>query len=111
MALEDIAEQLASLLVLAREADPDPAKVQAWRHAYEPLDDVASGNVFLEAWWTRPHTRGTFKRLAGGDAVAARMLASQTAAVLSALPADGISRPVLAARTTGDAHALEADHR
>ncbi|HWG22704.1 TIGR02679 family protein [Actinospica sp.] len=85
------------------------AEAQAWRHAHEPLDEAVEGNAFLEDWWTRPHTRGAFKRLAGGDAAAARTLASQTAAVLAALPADGISLPVLAARATGDAHALDAD--
>jgi Protein of unknown function N-terminus (DUF3323)/Protein of unknown function C-terminus (DUF2399) len=85
------------------------AEAQAWRRAYEPLDEAVSGNEFLESWWTRPHTRGAFKRLASGDAAAARTLAAQAAAVLAALPADGISLPVLAARTTGDAHALDAD--
>jgi uncharacterized protein (TIGR02679 family) len=50
-----------------------------------------------------------FKRLAGGDPDAAREIATHTAAVLAALPADGVSLPVLAARTVGDAHALDAD--
>jgi uncharacterized protein (TIGR02679 family) len=85
------------------------AVAQAWRHAYEPLDEAVSGNVFLESWWARPQARGAFKRLADGDAAVARRLASQTSAVLATLPADGISLPVLAARTTGDAHALDAD--
>ena len=85
------------------------AEAQAWRHAYEPLDETVSGNAFLESWWARPQTRGALKRLAGGDPGAARTLAVQAAAVLAALPADGISLPVLAARATGDAHALDAD--
>ena len=82
---------------------------QAWRHAHEPLDEEVSGNRFLEAWWTRPHARGTVERLAGGDPAAARTLVLQTAAVPAALPAGGLSLPVLAARTIGDAHALDAD--
>ncbi|MBR7824710.1 hypothetical protein KDK95_00195 [Actinospica sp. MGRD01-02] len=85
------------------------AEAQAWRRAYEPLDQALSGNAFLEAWWTRPHTRGAFKRLAGGDPAAARTLAAHTATVLTALPADGVALPILAARATGDAHALDAD--
>ena len=85
------------------------AESQAWRYAYEPLDAEVSGNSHLEVWWSRPHTRGTLKRLAGGDPTVARTLTTQTAAVLRALPADGISLPVLAATTTGDAHALDAD--
>ncbi len=85
------------------------AESQAWRYAYEPLDAAVSGNNCLEDWWNRPHTRGTLKRLAGGDPTVARTLTTQTAAVLRALPADGISLPVLAATTIGDAHALDAD--
>ena len=85
------------------------AEAQAWRRAYEPMDEAVSGNRFLEAWWARPHTRGAFKRLAGGDPDTARTLAAQGAAVLATLPADGVSLPVLAARITGDAHALDAD--
>jgi uncharacterized protein (TIGR02679 family) len=85
------------------------AVAQAWRHAYEPLDDAVSGNVFLESWWARPQARGVLKRLAGADAAVARTLAVEAAAVLAALPADGVSLPVLAARAIGDAHALDAD--
>lgn len=85
------------------------AEAQAWRHAYEPLDAAVSGNDCLEDWWNRPHTRGTLKRLAGGDPTVARALTTQAAAVLGGLPADGIPLPVLAATTTGDAHALDAD--
>ena len=85
------------------------AEAQEWRRAYEPLDQAVSGNAYLEAWWMRPATRGAFKRVAGGDPATARTLAAQTAAVLAALPADGIALPVLAARATGDAHALDTD--
>ena len=85
------------------------AESQAWQHAYEPLDAAVSGSSHLEAWWSGPQARGTLKRLAGGDPGTARALGIRTAAVLAALPGDGIALPVLAARTTGDAHALDAD--
>ncbi|MBR7837422.1 TIGR02679 family protein [Actinospica durhamensis] len=85
------------------------ADAHAWQYAYEPLDAVAVDNAYLEAWWTRPSARGTLKRLAGGDSGTARSLAAQAAAVLTGLPSDGISLPVLAARVTGDAHALDHD--
>ena len=85
------------------------AEAHAWQYAYEPLDTVVSGNAYLEDWWSRPHTRGALKRLAGGDSNTARSLAIQTVAVLADLPSDGIPLPVLAARATGDAHALDTD--
>jgi uncharacterized protein (TIGR02679 family) len=85
------------------------AEAEAWRNAYEPLDAAVSGNAYLSDWWSRSHTRGVFKRLAGGDPGVARTFAAQTAAVLAVLPAEGISLPVLAARATKDAHALDAD--
>jgi uncharacterized protein (TIGR02679 family) len=85
------------------------AEAQAWQHAYEPLDAAVSRIPCLGAWWSSPHSRGTVKRLAGADPTAARALSTQAASVLAALPADGIPLPVLAARTTGDAHALDAD--
>lgn len=85
------------------------AREQAWRAACEPLDTAVAGHPHLAPWWSRPQTRATFKRLAGGDPVAAAVLADQASAVLAALPADGVSLPVLAARTAGDAHALDAD--
>jgi uncharacterized protein (TIGR02679 family) len=85
------------------------AEAQTWQKAHEPLNDAVEGNSHLEEWWNRPHARSTLKRLAGADPTAARTLAAQARAVLTALPADGVSLPILAARTTGDAHALDAD--
>lgn len=85
------------------------AAAQAWRYAYEPLDAVTSGNAHLQDWWSRPQACGVLKRLAGRDPNVARTLAVQAAAVLAGLPSDGISLPVLAARTAGDAHALDPD--
>jgi uncharacterized protein (TIGR02679 family) len=75
------------------------AAAQAWRYAYEPLDAAVSGNAHLEDWWSRPQARGMLKRLAGGDPGVARTLAVQAATVLAVLPSDGVSLPVLAART------------
>lgn len=85
------------------------ARAQAWQHAYEPLNAVVGGNGHLEPWWSRPAARAALRRLAGGDPSVARSLAEQGAAVLACLPSDGLSLPVLAARATGDAHALDAD--
>lgn len=84
------------------------ARARAWQHAYEPLDEAAAGNRFLAAWWSGPHARGSLKRLAGGDPALARSLATRAAAVIARLPADGVALAVLAARATGDAHALDA---
>ncbi|WP_034267819.1 TIGR02679 family protein [Actinospica robiniae] len=85
------------------------ADAQAWQYANEPLEAATCANAYLESWWRRPHARATLKRLAGGDPSAARSLAEQTAAVLAYLPSDGLSLPILAARATGDAHALDTD--
>ena len=85
------------------------AEARAWQEAYGPLDAASSHNAHLQHWWSGPQARAIFKRLAGGDPDVARDLATQTAAVLATLPADGISLPVLAARTVGDAHALDAE--
>jgi uncharacterized protein (TIGR02679 family) len=85
------------------------AEAWAWQQAYEPLDAAASHNAYLQHWWSGSQARAMFKRLAGGDPNAAREIATRTAAVMAVLPADGVSLPVLAARTLGDAHALDTD--
>ena len=50
---------------------------------------------------------GLLRRLAAGDAQAARVLCERTARVLAALPAQGQPRASLAALCLGDAHALD----
>jgi uncharacterized protein (TIGR02679 family) len=51
---------------------------------------------------------GRLKRAAGGDPVRAAELLAQAQAVIAALPVPGMPLAWLAARTVGDAHALDA---
>ena len=80
----------------------------AWQRAHQPLSALA-GRPELELWAAEAERSGVVKRLARGDAAAARELTANAAAVLALLPADGVALPVLAARALGDAHALDGD--
>ncbi|HMO47472.1 MAG TPA: TIGR02679 family protein [Rubrivivax sp.] len=62
----------------------------------------------LQAWLQTPSAVSLLKRLARSDAASAEQLLAQGARVLDRLPAAGLPRAQLAARTLGDAHALDA---
>jgi uncharacterized protein (TIGR02679 family) len=81
----------------------------AWASAREPVDDATRGHPHLALWWSQPGTQGSFRRWAGGNPEVGLALARQAAAVLTSLPSSGVTLPVFAAQTTGDAHALDDD--
>ena len=78
----------------------------AWESAHEPLESLAVKRPELAVWLHRVRTTGLLKRQAADPATGAE-LARRTASVLAMLPHPGIVRQVLAARTVGDAHALD----
>ncbi|MFJ9610702.1 TIGR02679 family protein [Kitasatospora sp. NPDC101176] len=81
----------------------------AWQRARAEFDHPSlTDRPELIGWLAGLDATGLLKRLSGGEPTAARQLAADTVRVLSALPADGLTLPVLAARTLGDAHALDA---
>ncbi|MDT0341858.1 TIGR02679 family protein [Streptomyces litchfieldiae] len=80
----------------------------AWQRALAEFDVPAvTGRAELAPWRAGLRATGLLKRLSGGDPVAARQLATDAVRVISRLPASGLTLPVLAARTLGDAHALD----
>lgn len=84
------------------------AVAAAWQRVQAEFDHPAvADRAELAAWRARLEATGLLKRLSGGDPAVARRLAADTARVLSRLPADGLTLPVLSARTLGDAHALD----
>ncbi len=86
----------------------EAAREAAWQRAHAELDHPAiAGRPELAAWVATVEATGLLKRLSGSDPRNAGRLAADAARVLSALPADGLTLPVLAARTLGDAHALD----
>ncbi|MGR3934777.1 TIGR02679 family protein [Streptomyces sp. BRA346] len=86
--------------VRQREAD-------AWQDAYTPLTDVCSERPGLADWGEHLRASGLVRRLARGPGTARSLLAS-TATALRALPTDpAVSLPAFAARTLGNAHALD----
>ncbi|MFF4763786.1 TIGR02679 family protein [Streptomyces sp. NPDC001292] len=86
----------------------EAALAAAWQRALVELDHPGvADRAGLAPWRAKVESTGLLKRLSGGDPVAARELAADAVRVLSALPADGLTLPVLAARTLGDAHALD----
>jgi len=82
------------------------AEATAWRTALAPLA-LCEAPLATDAWRDRLEAGGLLRRLSTGDADKAGLLAEQAARVLDALPAEGVTLAVLAARTTGDAHALD----
>ena len=83
------------------------AEEAAWRTALAPLDRLGRRGPELADWGGDRGTVTLLRRLSGTPAVAGR-LAANLVEVLAALPADGAPLARLAARTTGDAHALDA---
>ncbi|MFF5584455.1 TIGR02679 family protein [Streptomyces hygroscopicus] len=86
--------------VRRREAD-------AWHDAYTPLTEFCSERPELADWGERVRVSGLVRRLAR-DPESARALLASAATALRSLPADpAVSLPAFAARTLGDAHALD----
>jgi uncharacterized protein (TIGR02679 family) len=79
----------------------------AWAEALAPLDSLAADRPDLAPWCRQVAATGLVKRLAKADPDRAGQLTTTAVAVLRRLPAVGLTLPVLAARTTGDAHALD----
>lgn len=79
----------------------------AWESALRPLDECARTRPELAGWRAALETTGLLKRLSQDDARAAAALSASAARVIDALPSPGVGLAVLAARTTGDAHALD----
>ncbi|MHA6762893.1 TIGR02679 family protein [Streptacidiphilus sp. PAMC 29251] len=82
------------------------ADTAAWQAALAPLDGCRAA-LATEEWRTLLQSSGLLRRLAGADPSRARELTEQCASVLQALPTAGTTLAVLAARSTGDAHALD----
>ncbi|WP_326549795.1 TIGR02679 family protein [Micromonospora sp. NBC_01813] len=80
----------------------------AWRTVLAPLDRLGRRAPDLADWCGDRATLTLLRRLSGTPAVAGRLV-DHLVAVLAALPADGVPLARLAAHTTGDAHALDAD--
>jgi uncharacterized protein (TIGR02679 family) len=83
------------------------ARRLAWESALRPLDECARMRPELAGWRTEVEATGLLKRLSGDNARAAATLSANAARVVAELPSRGIGLAVLAARTTGDAHALD----
>jgi uncharacterized protein (TIGR02679 family) len=80
----------------------------AWEAAFAPLDELARTSTIAGVWWPQRSAGSLLRRLSGSDPRQARRLAATAADVLGALPAgQGVTLPVFAARTAGDAHALD----
>jgi uncharacterized protein (TIGR02679 family) len=67
----------------------------------------AASHPNFSGFLQQPAGLGLLKRLSNGDPETAVRLCSRVDRVLDALPADGMTRAQLAAKTLGDAHALD----
>ncbi|GAA2216635.1 TIGR02679 family protein [Micromonospora olivasterospora] len=88
-------------------AEVRAAEAAAWRAALAPVAALGGVRVELAEWCAASGTAALLRRLAGTPPAAARLV-TDLVAILAALPADGEPLARLAARTTGDAHALDA---
>ncbi|MDG4785074.1 TIGR02679 family protein [Micromonospora sp. WMMD1102] len=89
-------------------ADVRAAEAAAWRDALSPLPALGSRRAELSGWCADPGTAALVRRLGRTPETAARLTADLVA-VLGELPAAGVPLARLAARSVGDAHALDAD--
>lgn len=87
----------------------EAAEQAAWNVAFAPLDELARTHPITAVWWQRRSAGSLLRRLSGSKPEQAQRLAAAAAAVLRVLPVgEGVSLPVFAARTAGDAHALDS---
>lgn len=89
-------------------AEARAAEAAAWAAALAPLAALGRHRAELAGWCAAPETAALLRRLAGTPPAAGRLVADLVA-VLAALPAAGEPLARVAARATGDAHALDAD--
>lgn len=119
--LADAVEVLTGPVVDHRSAAA--AETDAWRRIEQSVEDAVAVHEAItdeasrERWRTWC-ARGAFKRMARAEAdrtggcpplEAGQLLGEQVVRVLAALPASGEPLSVLARRTVGDAHGLDAD--
>lgn len=76
--------------------------------AWMALSSRPGRDLRLHAWLQTPVAARLLRRSARQDAATAERLLEQANEVLAQLPATGLPRSQLAARTLGDAHALDA---
>ncbi|MGX4689073.1 TIGR02679 family protein [Streptomyces sp. JNUCC 63] len=93
---------------VARLADVREREAHAWQDAYAPLDAlIRTAKPELADWADRLRQDGLVRRLVRTPHTAKALL-ENAAEALRRLPADpAVSLPVFAARTLGDAHALD----
>jgi uncharacterized protein (TIGR02679 family) len=83
------------------------AQQAALQGRWEPVLSGVEAGTPLHGLLQRPEGRSLLKRLAKAQPDDAEVLLRQAAAVLSRLPAPGLTRAQLAAATLGNAHALD----
>ncbi|MEV4544723.1 TIGR02679 family protein [Micromonospora echinaurantiaca] len=101
--VEAIGGPLTSRAEDRRERAAERAKLWQWAREHPTV----LAEPALLTWLDRVRAGG----LVAGDTSATRTLLEQAFEVLTALPAAGEPLPVLAARLTGDSHALDEDSR
>lgn len=106
-AASSLAEAVAELRgPLVPRAEALAAERERWRSATGMLEPLLAARPDYADWADRIITTGLIRRLAPVPEVAGLLL-ERVGAVLAELPSAGESLPVLAARTLGDAHALD----
>jgi uncharacterized protein (TIGR02679 family) len=78
----------------------------AWQRAFAPLTAVIESRPELAGWHDRLRSTGLVRRLTGAPESAVPLLAD-VARVVAELPSSGEPLGTFAARTAGDAHALD----
>lgn len=106
----DLADAVIALTgPITTRAAANAAAEHAWTQARAPGAALTAELPALAPWWAKLRDRGILRRISGNDPDTAHRLLTDTATVLTALPATRESLPVFAARTLGNAHRLDAD--
>ncbi len=83
------------------------ARREEWERLGADVRARAGGRTWLVAWYDALRADGVLARLSSNDPRAARALVETALRVLDGWPEAGTVLPELAARTVGDAHALD----
>lgn len=105
---DDLAEALAALDGPLRDrAGEARERERAWAELDASVGTRIAGRAWLTKWYRELRSGGLLTRLSRGDAAGAAQLMEDALRAADRWPERGVSLPELAARTAGDAHALD----
>jgi uncharacterized protein (TIGR02679 family) len=106
---DSLSEALQAILgPIENERQARDSAAERWTELFTSIEAVMMELPEYRDWLAGIHSTGLLKKYSGGDCASASALLSHALAVLRQLPQPAVPLAELAARVTGDSHALDA---